>query len=61
MKQTRPSITVASAAEYLGCTTSYTHRLYRAGKIEGKKLGDRQGIRLFTDSVIEFDENRYCE
>ena len=61
MKPIRPCITVQSAAEYFGCSESYVYKIYASGKIEGKRLGERQGIRLFTDSVIKFDGNRYCE
>ncbi|MFZ4856318.1 MAG: excisionase family DNA-binding protein [Desulfuromonadaceae bacterium] len=61
MKPTRKTITAPSAAELLGCSKETAYRLYRDGIIEGYRIGTRQGIRLYLDSVQAHEENRYAE
>jgi excisionase family DNA binding protein len=61
MKPKRQTISAPSAAEYLGCSKETVYRLYKLAKVEGYKIGERQGIRLYLDSIQEFLENRYAE
>jgi excisionase family DNA binding protein len=61
MKPKRQTISAPSAAEYLGCSKATIYRMYEHGKVEGYRIGERQGIRLYLDSIEEFTENRYAE
>ena len=61
MKNKRPTMSAPSAAEYLGCSRETVYRLYKYAKVEGYRIGERQGIRLYLDSVMEYEENRYAE
>lgn len=58
MKPTRKTITVASAAEYLGISRAHAYRLYESGALPGWRSGERKGIRLYLDGVMAFQENR---
>jgi excisionase family DNA binding protein len=61
MKPKRQTISPASAAEYLGCSKATIYRMYEHAKVEGYRIGERQGIRLYLDSIEAFEENRYAE
>jgi excisionase family DNA binding protein len=61
MNPKRQTITAASAAEYLGCSKYTIYRMYRFAKVEGYRIGERQGIRLYVDSILAFENNRYAE
>ena len=61
MKPKRQAITIKSAAEYMSCSCSYLYRKCESGELEGYKLGDRLGIRVYFDSVQAFMEKREAE
>jgi excisionase family DNA binding protein len=63
---TRNTITISTAVKILGCSRSFIYRLAREGKIEHLRLGERQGIKFYRDSVLAYLEshqwqNRYLE
>ena len=58
MKRERKIITVRSAAEYLAVSKSTIYRMYKYGKLEG--LPVMNSIRLYEDSVKDYEEKNYC-
>lgn len=50
----RISININQATEYIGCCRSYVYRLYNEGRIEGYRIGERQGIRFYLDSLNDY-------
>ncbi|WP_413818368.1 helix-turn-helix domain-containing protein [Trichlorobacter sp.] len=54
----RETLTIGPVTKLLGCSRSFAYRLAREGKIEHLKLGDRQGIRFYKASVLEYLQSR---
>lgn len=57
----RRTLNITQACEYLGCSRSYTYRLYELGKIEGYRLGTQRGIRFYIDSLDSYISERCGE
>lgn len=53
----RPSARVARVASILDCAESDVRRLVRGGELQSHKQGKR-GVRIFLDSVREYQDRR---
>ena len=54
----RETLTIGPVVKLLGCSRSFAYRLAREGKIEHLKLGERQGIKFYRDSVLAYLRSR---
>ena len=55
----RPSARVAAVAKLLDCHPTDIRRLVNAGELEAHRKGVR-GIRVFLDSVQQYQQRRTC-
>ena len=54
MMERRVSVNVRRAAEFLDVSRSYIYQLIEAGKLKGLRLGERKGLRIYHDSMLEY-------
>ena len=57
----RRTVNAVQAAEFIGCCRTHIYKIYEAGKVEGYRIGSRQGLRLYLDSLNDFIQSREGE